>query len=149
MPSFLDGAPFDLYDVATWKALHMSVFRRMGGDEETWTRVLDDRLRATRASWAAMRAAPPPRDLVCVCGVGLPTQVRVVVRDQQAVVPGEGKVNRLPAAALADGDGGVSLASATGWTGADPRVLKIPVSRHRDVVRTPAAFAAITDALKN
>jgi hypothetical protein len=140
VPSFLADDAFDLYDVATWKALQMSVFRRTNGDEATWTRVLAERLRATRASWEAMRAAPPPRDLVCVCGAGLPTQVRV---------PGEGKVSRLPAAALADGDGGVSLASATAWTGADPRVIKIPVGRHRDVVRTPAAFAAITSALKN
>jgi hypothetical protein len=77
----------------------------------------------------------------------LRTQVRVVIRDGKAVVPGEGKVAKLPAEALADGDGGVSVASATAWTGADPRVIKIPVGRHRDVVRTPAAFAAITDAL--
>jgi hypothetical protein len=96
-----------------------------------------------------MRAAPPPRELVCVCGAGLPTQVRVVIRDSKAVLPGEGKVAKLPAEALGDGDGGVSLASATAWTGANPRVIKIPVGRHRDVVRTPAAFAAITDALQN
>ncbi|HVR62174.1 MAG TPA: hypothetical protein VMU50_09755 [Polyangia bacterium] len=149
VPSFLDEAAFDLYDVGTWKALHMSVFRRANGDEEAWTRVMADRLRVTRAGWEAMRAARPPRELVCVCGAGLPTQVRVVVRDRRALLPGEGKVRCLPAAALADGDGGVSLSSATAWTGADPHVIKIPVGRHRDVVRTPAAFAAITSALKN
>ena len=156
VPSFLPGdsdsghAPFDLYDVATWKALRLSVFREVAEkDEATWTAVMTERLNTTRAAWQAMRRAPPPRRLTCVCGAGLPTQVRVVVRDRQALVPGEGKVRRLPADALADGDGGVSLASATGWTGAEPRVIKIPVSRHRDVVRTPAAFAAITDALKD
>ncbi|HEX3697484.1 MAG TPA: hypothetical protein VH374_19075 [Polyangia bacterium] len=156
VPSFFqhgrggDQQPFDLYDVATWKALRLSVFRgRTPSDEEAWTRVMTERLRQTRAGWEKMRNAPAPRELVCVCGAGLPTQVRVVVRDRQALVPGEGKVSRLPADALADGDGGVSVASATGWTGADARVIKIPVGRHRDVVRTPAAFAAITDALKN
>ena len=156
IPSFLDGdrgggqQPFDLYDVSTWKALHLSVFRgKTAADEDTWTQVMIERLRTTRASWELMRTAASPRELFCVCGAGLPTQVRVVVRDRQALVPGEGKVSRLPPSALADGDGGVSLASATGWTGADARVIKIPVGRHRDVVRTPAAFAAITDALKN
>ena len=154
IPSFLE-AGHDLYSVDTWKALQMSVFRQpqrdqdSQADQEAWAAVLAERLRATRAAWEAMRGAPPPRELVCVCGAGLPTQVRVVIRDSKAVVPGEGKVAKLPAEALADGDGGVSLASATAWTGANPRVIKIPVGRHRDVVRTPAAFAAITDALKD
>jgi len=41
----------------------------------------------------------------------------------------------------------VSLESASAWAGANPQVIRIPVGRHRDVVRTPAAFKAILDSL--
>jgi len=141
---------YDLYDATTWKSLRLSVFAdcRGGGDEEDeWIRVLGERLSATRQSWQTMGRASPPRRLTCVAGAGLPTQVKIVVDKGRARVPGEGRVARLPDAALAEGDGGVSLESATAWEGAKTEVIKIPVGRHRDVVRTPAAFKAILDSL--
>jgi hypothetical protein len=141
---------YDLYDASTWKALRLSVFAdcRGGGDEEDeWIRVLGERLTATRQSWLILGRAGAPRRLACVCGAGLPTQVKIVVDRGRARIPGEGRVARLPAEALADGDGGVSLESATAWQGAKTEVIKIPVGRHRDVVRTPAAFKAILDSL--
>jgi hypothetical protein len=147
VPSFVEPG-YDLYDVETWKKLRMSVFRHAQNiDDPLWNRIMTERLAATRATWAAMSRAPAPRRLVCVVGAGLPTQVRIVVKDGKALIPGEGKVSRLPAAALADGDGGVSFTSSTAWDGADPQIIRIPVTRHRDVVRTPAAFRAILQAL--
>ncbi len=106
-----------------------------------------DRLSSTRKSWQTLERAAAPRKLTCVCGAGLPTQVKIVIDHGRARVPGEGRVARLPAEALADGDGGVSLESAVAWSGATPEVVRIPVGRHRDVVRTPAAFRAILDSL--
>ena len=94
-----------------------------------------------------LERAAAPRRLSCVCGFGLPTQVKVVIDKGRARVPGEGRVARLPPEALAEGDGGVSLESASAWAGANPQVIRIPVGRHRDVVRTPAAFKAILDSL--
>jgi hypothetical protein len=141
---------YDLYDASTWKALRLSVFAdlRGGGDEEDeWIRVLGERLSATRESWQTMGRASAPRRLICVCGSGLATQVKIVVDNGRARVPGEGRVARLPPDALADGDGGVSSESASAWEGATPEVIRIPVGRHRDVVRTPAAFKAILDSL--
>jgi pimeloyl-ACP methyl ester carboxylesterase len=148
-PVFLEPG-YDLYDATTWKALRLSVFGdcRGGGDEEDeWIRIVGERLTATRQSWQTLDRAVAPRRLSCVCGAGLPTQVKIVVENGRARVPGEGRVSRLPAEALADGDGGVSLASAVAWAGARPEVIRIPVGRHRDVVRTPAAFRAILDSL--
>lgn len=145
--SFVDPG-HDLYDVATWKQLRLSVFRDQRHLEDPlWARVMEERLTAARTSWVTMSRAPAPRELVCVCGAGLPTQVKVVIKNGKASVPGEGNIGRLPAEALDDGDGGVSLKSATGWPGASPEVIRIPVGRHRDVVRTPAAFQAIRQAL--
>jgi hypothetical protein len=138
----------DLYDVETWKALRLSVFRKCRDDEHAdWTRMVAERLGSTRQSWEILRRARAPRRLICICGAGRPTQVKIVVEDGVARVPGEGRVARLPAEALAEGDGGVSLQSARAWTGATPEVIQIPVGRHRDVVRTPAAFAAILGSL--
>jgi pimeloyl-ACP methyl ester carboxylesterase len=149
VPSFLD-AGYDLYDVETWKKLRMSVFRHAQNiDDPVWNRVMTERLNATRATWTAMSRAKAPRRLVCVVGAGLPTQVRIVVNGGKALIPGEGKLRRLPAAALADGDGGVSFVSATAWEAADPQIIRIPVTRHRDVVRTPDAFRAILQALRD
>jgi len=141
---------YDLYDATTWKSLRLSVFAdcRGGGDEEDeWIRVLGERLSSTRQSWQTLGRAGAPRRLACVCGDGLPTQVKIVIDKGRARVPGEGRVARLPPEALADGDGGVSIESAAAWEGATPEVIKIPVGRHRDVVRTPAAFKAILDSL--
>jgi hypothetical protein len=147
----------DLYDVGAWRALRLSVFRARragqgqgrGEDEEeaAWTRVVTDRLRSTRESWAILGRAAAPRRLICICGAGLPTQVKIVVRDSKACIPGEGRIAGLPAEAVADGDGAVSVDSAQAWSGAAAEVVRIPVGRHRDVVRTPAAFRAIIDAL--
>jgi len=145
--SFLDPA-YDLYEVETWKALRLSVLGRCREDEvATWTRLVADRLRSTRESWAILEKAPAPRRLICICGKGQPTQARVVVRKGRAELPGEGRAAGLPADALADGDGGVTLESAQSWPAARPEVMQIPVGRHRDVVRTPQAFRAILDAL--
>ena len=141
---------YDLYDAATWKTLRLSVFGdcRGGSDEEEdWTRIVAERLSATRKSWQTLDRAGAPRRLSCVCGDGLPTQVKIVIENGRALLPGEGRVSKLPPEALADGDGGVSLESATAWAGANPEVIRIPVGRHRDVVRTPAAFRAILDGL--
>ena len=54
----------------------------------------------------------------------------------------------LPAGALADGDGTITVAAASAWTGGEPEVVTIRVTRHRDMVRTLVAFDAITDALR-
>jgi len=130
--------------------LRLSVFGDCpggGNEEEDWMRILADRLSSTRKSWEMLEQAAAPRRLTCVCGAGPPTQVKIVVDKGRARVPGEGRVARLPPEALAEGDGGVSLESATAWAGANPQVIRIPVGRHRDVVRTPAAFKAILDSL--
>jgi hypothetical protein len=143
-------AGYDLYDAATWKTLRLSVFGdcRGGGDEEDdWVRIVGDRLSSTRKSWQTLERASAPRRLTCVCGAGLPTQVKIVIDHGRARVPGEGRVARLPPEALAEGDGGVSVESATAWSGATTEIVRIPVGRHRDVVRTPAAFRAILDSL--
>lgn len=146
-----NGGGYDLYDIETWKRLRMAVFRREPDDPSlasTWNAVMAARLRDTRETWRVLATAAAPRSLLCVCGTGLPTQVRVVVREGRAVVPGEGRVRDLPAAALTlDGDGALSVDSASGWTGADPRVVRIPVGRHRDLVRCKAALDAIVDGL--
>jgi hypothetical protein len=142
---------YDLYDPATWKALGLSVFGECRGgrdEEDDWTRIVGDRLTSTRQSWQTLESAAAPRKLSCVCGAGLPTQVKIVIDQGRARLPGEGRVAGLPPEALAEGDGGVSLESATAWSGAHPEVIRIPVGRHRDVVRTPAAFRAILDGLR-
>ena len=148
-PVFLEPG-YDLYDPATWKALGLSVFGECRGgrdEEDDWTRIVGDRLTSTRQSWQTLESAAAPRKLSCVCGAGLPTQVKIVVDQGRARLPGEGRVAGLPPEALAEGDGGVSLESATAWSGAHPEMIRIPVGRHRDVVRTPAAFRAILDGL--
>jgi hypothetical protein len=153
-----DGARYDLYDAATWKSLRLSVFgdRRGGGPkngqdpfqrDQHWMGIVADRLRSARDSWLTLNRAAAPRNLTCVCGAGLPTQVKIVIDKGRACVPGEGHVAKLPPEALADGDGGVSLDSASAWAGAKPEIVRIPVGRHRDVVRTPAAFRAILGGL--
>ncbi len=146
-----DGAgedrPYDLYDVETWRKLRLSVFRDHP-DDAAWIKVVAERLASTRESWQILDRAARPRRLVCICGMGLPTQVKIVVRDGRPMLPGEGRLSRLPAAALADGDGAMTVAAASAWTGGEPEVVTIKVTRHRDMVRTTVAFNAITDALR-
>jgi hypothetical protein len=150
--AFLDptGIENDLYDVTTWRRLGLSVFAAgPGGPPPHWRDIVTERLRALRETWHVLDGAAAPRKLVCICGEGLPTQVRIVVLGGRVVLPGEGNLRGLPAEALAEGDGTVSLASARAWTGAQPHVIKIPVRRHRDVVRAPQAFAAMLEALRS
>jgi hypothetical protein len=144
---FPDDADYDLYDVESWRKLKMSVFRR-DPDDPVWIEVVARRLAGVRRLWGVLEAAPPPRRLVCICGTGLPTQVRIAVRDGRAQLPGEGRTAGLPPESLADGDGTIGLDAACAWTGADPQVVRIPVTRHRDTVRTRAAFDAILAALR-
>jgi hypothetical protein len=147
--AFLDegGGPHDLYDLGTWRRLRLSVFAR-DPDAAPWIDVVGARLRELAETWRTTDEAAPPRHLVCVCGDGLPTQVRVVVRDGRVVLPGEGKLAGLPDDALTEGDGTVTLASGRAWRGARPHVIRVPVRRHRDVVRAPQAFAAILEGLR-
>jgi hypothetical protein len=136
----------DLYDLATWRRLRLSVFRR-DADDPVWVDVMGKRLADMRETWRILDAAPAPRRLVCVCGTGIPTQVAIVVRKGHAYVPGEGKLAGIPPSAITDGDGALTVEQASAWTGADPEIVRIAVTRHRDTVRTPAAFAAILKAL--
>lgn len=144
---FPAGEGFDLYDVDTWRKLRLSVFRD-DPDDPIWIDVVGKRLAAVRELWRVLERAPAPRRLICICGTGLPTQVRIVVRDGRAQVPGEGRTAGLPREALTDGDGTIGIEAAHAWTGATPEVVRIAVKRHRDTVRTPAAFDAILAALR-
>jgi hypothetical protein len=144
---FLPGdGGYDLYDVGTWRRLGMSVFRA-DRDDPVWVDVVGRRLAAARATWRMLDAAAPPRRLICICGTGLPTQVKIVVRDGRAYLPGEGRLGGVPPEAIADGDGAMTVEACSAWTGAKPEVVRIKVTRHRDTVRTPVAFRAILDAL--
>ena len=136
----------DLYALATWRRLRMSVFRR-DPDDPIWVDVMGKRLADMRETWRVLDGAAAPRRLVCICGTGIPTQIAVVVRGGRAYVPGEGRLAGIPPAAIADGDGALTVEQASAWTGADPEIVRIPVTRHRDTVRTPAIFAAILKAL--
>ena len=136
----------DLYDIATWRRLRMSVFRR-DPDDPVWVDVMTKRLADMRDTWRALDAAPAPRRLICICGTGLPTQIAIVVRKGRAYLPGEGRLAGIPPAAIGDGDGALTIEQASAWTGAEPEIVRIAVSRHRDTVRTPVAFAAILKAL--
>ncbi len=143
-----EDAGYDLYDVETWRRLRLSVFRRHA-DDPTWTRAVADRLAGVRALYDALAGAAAPRRLVCICGTGLPTQVRVLVENGRAVLPGEGHLDKLPLAAVdTDGDGAITVPAASDWAGADPQVVRIPVTRHRDMIRTRPAFDAILTALR-
>jgi Lecithin:cholesterol acyltransferase len=137
----------DLYDVGTWRRLRLSVFRD-DPDRPPWVRAVEDRLRALAETWRILEGAAVPKHLVCVCGEGLPTQRRIVVERGRVRLPGEGRLRGLPAEAIVEGDGTVTLESARAWTGAFPHLIRIPVRRHRDVIRTPRAFAAILQGLK-
>jgi Palmitoyl protein thioesterase len=149
-PGWVEFAPgdggYDLYDVETWRRLRLSVFRR-DVDDPVWVDVVGKRLAAARETWRMLDAAAPPRRLICICGTGLPTQVKIVVRDGRAYLPGEGRLGGVPPEAIADGDGAMTVAACSAWTGAKPEVMRIKVSRHRDTVRTPVAFKAILEAL--
>jgi hypothetical protein len=151
VPAFLEGnghtGGYDLYKLETWRRLRLAVFRREAVDA-CWTEVMTARLADTRETWHVLESAAAPRHLVCVCGTGKATQVRIVVRDGQAVLPGERRVAGLPADALTDGDGALSVESSSDWRGARPHVIRIPVSRHRDVVRTKPALDAILEGLR-
>jgi hypothetical protein len=136
----------DLYDLGTWRRLRLSVFRR-DPDDPAWVDVVGKRLADMRETWRLLDGAAAPRRLVCICGTGLPTQVAIVVRNGRAQLPGEGRLAGLPPAAIADGDGALTIEQASAWTGADAEIVKIAVSRHRDTVRTPVAFDAILKAL--
>ena len=89
----------DLYDVATWRHIRLSVFRP-DPDDPIWVDVVGKRLADMRETWRILDAAPAPRRLVCICGAGLPTQMRIVVRDDRVYVPGEGKLAGIPPAAI-------------------------------------------------
>ena len=140
------GQVNDLYDVDTWRRLRMSVFRR-DPDDPVWVDLMTKRLADMRETWRQLDAAPAPRRLICICGTGIPTQVGIVVRKARAYLPGEGRLAGIPPAAITDGDGALTVEQASAWTGADAEVVRIAVSRHRDTVRTPAAFDAILKAL--
>ena len=143
-----EGGGHDLYDVETWRRLRLSVFRRHPDDPE-WTRLVGERLAGVRALYQALAGASVPRRLICICGTGRPTQVRVVVENGRAVLPGEGRLDKLPREALdPDGDGAITVPAASDWQGADPQVVRIRVTRHRDMVRTRPAFEAILAALR-
>jgi hypothetical protein len=136
----------DLYDLATWRRLRMSVFRD-DPDRPDWVEAVGKRLAALLQTWQFLERAAVPKNLVCICGEGLATQRRIVVERGRVLLPGEGKLGDLPADAVVEGDGTVTLESATAWAGARPHVIKIPVRRHRDVIRVPRAFAAILEGL--
>jgi hypothetical protein len=142
-----DDAGHDLYDVETWRRLRMSVFRPHP-DDPIWTEVVKKRLASVRELYRVLDGAAAPRRLVCICGTGLPTQVRIVVENGRARLPGEGRLAGLSQAAVTDGDGTISLEAAHAWAGAEPEVVKIPVTRHRDMIRTRLAFEAILAALR-
>lgn len=137
----------DLFDAGTWRRLRLSVFRD-NPDEQGWRRAVEKRLDDLRETWRIFEGAAAPKRLVCVCGHGLPTQRRIVVEGGRVRLPGEGNLRGLPAEAIAEGDGTVTLESARAWTGAYPQLIRIPVRRHRDVVRAPQAFAAILEGLR-
>ena len=139
-----EDAGYDLYDVETWRRLRLSVFRRHP-DDPIWTEVVGKRLAGVRQLYRVLDGAAAPRRLVCICGTGLPTQVRVVVDKGVARLPGEGRLAGLSQAALTDGDGTITVEAAHAWAGAEPEVVKIPVTRHRDMIRTRLAFEAILD----
>jgi hypothetical protein len=141
-----DVSGYDLYDVATWRRLRLSVFRS-DADNPTWIDAVKKRLDDTRETWRILDSAAAPRRLVCICGTGLPTQVKIVVRKGRAFLPGEGNLGGVPDGAIADGDGAMTVAASSAWTGAKPEVVRIKVTRHRDMVRMPVAFKAILDAL--
>jgi hypothetical protein len=138
---------YDIYDVATWRRLRLSVFRR-NPDDPTWIDVVGKRLADLRETWRTLDTAAPPKRLICICGTGLQTQTRIVIRHGRAYIPGEGRLGGIPPEAITDGDGALSVAAASAWTGAQPEVLRINVTRHRDTVRTPVAFKAILQALR-
>ena len=105
------------------------------------------RLADMRETWRVLDAAPAPRRLICICGAGIPTQVAHRRAQGPRLLPGEGRLAGIPPAAIADGDGALTVEQASAWTGAEPEIVRIAVSRHRDTVRTPVAFAAIVKAL--
>jgi hypothetical protein len=141
-----DGS-YDLYDLATWRRLRLSVFRG-DPDRAGWVDAVGERLTDLSETWRYLENAAVPKNLTCVCGDGLPTQRRIVVRGGRVRLPGEGNLRGLPAEAIVEGDGTVTLESARSWAGARPHVIKIPVRRHRDVVRAPRAFEAILEGLR-
>jgi hypothetical protein len=149
--AFLDadggGDEHDLYDLATWRRLRLSVFRD-DPDRAEWVDVVDKRLADLRATWQFLEGAAVPKNLTCICGDGLPTQRRIVVEGGRVRLPGEGNLRGLPAAAIVEGDGTVTLESARSWAGARPHIIKIPVRRHRDTIRAPRAFAAMLEGLR-
>jgi hypothetical protein len=148
--AFLDATgdeSHDLYDLGTWRRLHISVFRD-DPDRPEWVQAVETRLRALLKTWQFLEGAAVPKNLVCICGEGLATQRRIVVDGDRVRLPGEGKLADLPAEAVVEGDGTVTLESATAWAGARPHIIKIPVRRHRDVIRAPRALAAILEGLR-
>jgi hypothetical protein len=148
--AFLDAdgkGEHDLYDLDTWRRLRLSVFRD-DPDRPAWVEAVRKRLADLRETWHFLEGAAVPKNLVCICGDGLPTQRRIVVEGGRVRLPGEGNLRGLPAEAIVEGDGTVTLESAKSWAGARPHVIKIPVNRHRDVIRAPAALAAMLEGLR-
>ncbi|HVZ87556.1 MAG TPA: hypothetical protein VHG72_11345 [Polyangia bacterium] len=142
-----EDAGYDLYDVDTWRRLRLSVFRR-DPDDPTWVDIVTRRLAGVRQLYDVLGRAAPPRRLVCICGTGIPTQTHVVVENERPRLPGEGRLAGLPPAAIGDGDGAIPTGAAHDWAGADPEIVRVPVTRHRDMIRTPAVFQAILTALR-
>ena len=144
-----DDAGYDLYDVETWRRLrHVGVpppsgrpDLDRGGGASGWP--------ACASSTVCSTGRRRPRRLVCICGTGLPTQVRIVVEKGRAAPARRRAAGRaLRRRRWTDGDGTIAVEAAHAWAGAEPEVVKIPVTRHRDMVRTRLAFEAILTALR-
>ena len=131
-----EDAGYDLYDVETWRRLRLSVFRRHP-DDPVWTDVV------RQAAGGRARALPCARrgggaDAGWSASAGPACRRRSGSSSRRGArgCPGEGRLAGLPPAALGDGDGTIAIEAAHAWAGAEPEVVKMPVTRHRDMVRT-------------
>ena len=125
----------------------MSVFRRHP-DDPVWIEVVRQRLAGVRELYRVLERAAAPRRLVCICGTGLPTQIRIVVENGRARLPARGGWPGCRRRRSATATGRSPSRAAHAWAGAEPEVVKLPVTRHRDMVRTRAVFDAILKALR-
>ena len=132
--------------VETWRRLRMSVFRR-DPDDPVWVDVMTKRLADMRETWRILDGAPAPRRLICICGTGHPHAGRRRRAQGPRLPARRGPPGRHPARRDRRRRRGLTVEQASAWTGADVEIVRIAVTRHRDTVRTPAAFAAILKAL--